>query len=564
MASEECAGADARSRGFCRQNSGVVSSWEFDPALIIGVLKFVEKLEEQYMCPSCGRVVLNPHQTGCGHIFCYQCIRAFLEGGATPTCPIDNSVIKANEVFQDNCCKREISNLEIYCTNSPSCSQKVTLCRLQDHLKICPFESLQCTNSGCPDVLLRKDLEKHLSSKCTYRMEPCPHCQKHYMLIQLMDHESTICPAVKVQCPHNCQQMIKRHKLKDHYHECPEVVTDCIYKKYGCCVREKRVKVQVHEDAALNDHLLLVLESNTKLEKQIDDLQQNLVLKHHEFQERTNLVSSLEREFKPLAQQMTRSDHMLSTLQRSLEEQKDRVSAIQLQLQQLTQAFSQDSGRTELAQLRCSLDNLKQQVSVIEGLKERLVMLEDNYMRHTRLLNIHVDQLRRNEERFHELESTSYNGKLIWKIRDYQKKKKETAAEGRALFSSPFYTSRSGYKLSARAYLNGDGSGRGTHLSLYVVLMRGDFDALLPWPFQQSVALTVMDQSGSRKDVTTVFKPDPNSSSFHRPTSDMNVATGFPSFVSHAELEATKDAVFVKDETLFIKVKVDTTGLEDL
>lgn len=32
--------------------------------------------------------------------------------------------------------------------------------------------------------------------------------------------------------------------------------------------QEKRVKVQVHEDAALNDHLLLVLESNTKLEKQ--------------------------------------------------------------------------------------------------------------------------------------------------------------------------------------------------------------------------------------------------------------------------------------------------------
>lgn len=192
------------------------------------------------------------------------------------------------------------------------------------------------------------------------------------------------------------------------------------------------------------------------------------------------------------------------------------------------------------------------------------VMLEDNYMRHARLLNVHMDQLQRNEERFHELESTSYNGKLIWKIRDYQKKKKETAAEGRALFSAAFYTSRSGYKLSARAYLNGDGSGRGTHLSLYVVLMRGDFDALLPWPFRQSVALTVMDQSGSRKDANMVFKPDPTSSSFHRPTSDTNLATGFPSFVSHAELEATKDAVFVKDDTLFIKVKVDTAGLEDL
>ena len=50
-----------------------------------------------------------------------------------------------------------------------------------------------------------------------------------------------------------------------------------------------------------------------------------------------------------------------------------------------------------------------------------------------------------------------------------------------------FYTSRYGYKMCLRAYLNGDGTGRGTHLSLFFVLMRGPHDALLRWPFNQKV-----------------------------------------------------------------------------
>ncbi|KAJ8392367.1 hypothetical protein AAFF_G00074920 [Aldrovandia affinis] len=535
MAAKESASAGARSDGISRQNSG---SLDLDSVLLSRALRFVEKLEDQHVCPSCGRVVLNPHQTGCGHIFCFRCIRALLENNTTAKCPIDNSLIKSKEVFQDNCCKREILNLEIHCTNSPDCSHTVPLCRLQDHLKACQYEPLQCSNPGCADVLPRRDLREHSEKLCGHRLELCPHCHKPYTLIQIKDHEATVCPEVQVPCPNECTQMVKRHKLEEHFSDCPEVETDCVYRRYGCCVREKRVRVQAHESAALNEHMLLVLENNTKLEKQIDSLQQSMVLRHQELQERSSVVSSLEREVQPLVHQVAKSDQVISAVQRSLEEQKDRVSTVQLQLQQLSRAFGQDSGRTE-----GSLDTLRQQVSVIDGLKERLGVLEDNYMRHSRLLNIHVDQLQRNDERFQELESTSYNGKLIWKIRDYHKRK-EAAVSGHAplILSAPFYTGRSGYKLSARAYLNGDGPGRGTHLSLFVVLMRGDFDALLPWPFRQGVTLTVLDQSGGRSDVSDSFRPDPASSSFQRPVSEMNVASGFPRFVSHGNLEAPKNA----------------------
>lgn len=41
--------------------------------------------------------------------------------------------------------------------------------------------------------------------------------------------------------------------------------------------------------------------------------------------------------------------------------------------------------------------------------------------------------------------------------------------------------------MCLRIYLNGDGTGRGTHLSLFFVVMRGHSDALLKWPFNQKV-----------------------------------------------------------------------------
>ena len=59
------------------------------------------------------------------------------------------------------------------------------------------------------------------------------------------------------------------------------------------------------------------------------------------------------------------------------------------------------------------------------------------------------------------LESTSYTGTLVWKIRDYDRRRRE-AISGKtlSLYSQPFYTSRYGYKMCARVYLNGDGMGK--------------------------------------------------------------------------------------------------------
>ena len=192
------------------------------------------------------------------------------------------------------------------------------------------------------------------------------------------------------------------------------------------------------------------------------------------------------------------------------------------------------------------------------------VVLEGETNKHDAHINIHKAQLNKNEERFKLLESACYNGKLIWKVTDYKLKKKE-ALDGHtvSIFSQPFYTSRCGYRLCARAYLNGDGSGKGTHLSLYFVVMRGEFDSLLQWPFRQRVTLMLLDQSGKKNHIMETFKADPNSSSFKRPDGEMNIASGCPRFVAHSTLENAKNT-YIKDDTLFLKVAVDLSDLEDL
>lgn len=67
--------------------------------------------------------------------------------------------------------------------------------------------------------------------------------------------------------------------------------------------------------------------------------------------------------------------------------------------------------------------------------------------------------------------------------------------EGMELVSPTWYTSQFGYKLQASLFLNGNGTGEGTHLSLYIKLLPGEYDALLKWPFSHSVAFTLFDQS---------------------------------------------------------------------
>ena len=51
------------------------------------------------------------------------------------------------------------------------------------------------------------------------------------------------------------------------------------------------------------------------------------------------------------------------------------------------------------------------------------------------------------------------------------------------IFPDPFYTSNGGYKLTLSVNPNGYGSDKGTHVSVFIYLMRGPNDDNLQFPF---------------------------------------------------------------------------------
>ncbi|XP_044285045.1 TNF receptor-associated factor 5 isoform X1 [Varanus komodoensis] len=542
-----------------RQNSSNAASLDFEPN---ANYKFVETLEERYKCTYCHLVLHNPHQTGCGHRFCQHCIVSLRELNAVPTCPIDKEIIKLQEVFKDICCKREVLNLQVFCKNSPACDAVTSLGRYQDHLQQCSFEKVLCSNEGCCQKIMQKDLKEHLSSWCNYRKELCQYCNQPVSSINLKVHEKIDCPNYPLTCPQGCMQIILKKEVEEHGSVCPEMEIDCPYKQHGCPTKIKRGKLSEHENIYLRDHMLQILDKNSKLEDQISDLYKNLEHKEIKIQKLTDMVKRCEKEFREFTQLRDKNSNLLASTQ-TLKIHIDKSACLETQVRQLVQMANQQN-KFDLRSLLETLDNIKQKVALLESNDQRLVVLEHLSKQHDCHLNKHSAQLKRNEERFKLLEGTSYNGKLIWKIVDYKMKKKE-AVEGHSLsiFSQPFYTSRCGYRLSARAYLNGDGSGKGTHVSLYFVVMKGEFDSLLPWPFKQKVTLMLLDQSGKKNHICETFKADPNSSSFKRPEGEMNLASGCPRFVAHTTLENVKNT-FIKDDTLFLKIVVDLSDLEEL
>jgi len=146
-------------------------------------------------------------------------------------------------------------------------------------------------------------------------------------------------------------------------------------------------------------------------------------------------------------------------------------------------------------------------------------------------------------------------GRYRSSVNTWQMRKMENIHQ---FFSLPFHTGRYGYKMCLRLYILGDGIGKNNYVSLFFVVMRGEFDNILPWPFSHKVTFRLINQAGGH-DIIDTFQPDPVSSSFKRPKSDMNVASGCPRFVSHHDL---KNSGFIVDDTIFIKCVIDRTTIK--
>lgn len=135
-------------------------------------------------------------------------------------------------------------------------------------------------------------------------------------------------------------------------------------------------------------------------------------------------------------------------------------------------------------------------------------------------------------------------------------------AKIKSLFIYTYIYITSTLTFQASLFLNGNGAGEATHMSVYIKILPGEYDALLRWPFAHTVSFTLFDQSSSPDracNIVESFVPDPTWKNFQRPSKEPDaLGFGFPRFVSH---EMLKKRNFVKDDVMFLRVKVDPSKI---
>ncbi|XP_053384337.1 uncharacterized protein LOC123563068 isoform X1 [Mercenaria mercenaria] len=184
---------------------------------------FEEDLERKYVCTVCLLVMKHAVQTSCGHRFCEACICRVANESGMCKCPVDNTWFDLYcDLFPDVAFQREILSLKVKCKHH---------------------------HKGCTWTGELRDLEPHQLSDCQKWPVICPLCTSR--------------PMNREDLPHHLDR-----KSGD----CPNVIIQCPFQKYGCSFSGRRETMASHEKAAAHLHLSCMEQKILSQNKHISSL----------------------------------------------------------------------------------------------------------------------------------------------------------------------------------------------------------------------------------------------------------------------------------------------------
>ena len=474
--------------------------------------EFVEcpkELEPQ--CPICLQVLRDPFQvTCCGNSFCQSCIKRVQANKMS--CPICN---EANfGAFADKRLRRSLHGSKVRCAHQKyGCEWTGELGELDKHLNLnpdigkqligCKFAVVTC--SYCYEYFQRRNVNAHEKESCPQRPFTCDYCEDYSSVYEdVVNSHWPVCKCFPVPCPNECGVSPERQNVKTHVNSvCPLTVVNCDFRYAGCETQLVRKNMPTHLAESLASHIsLLTIQTQTLAGRSGGD----------------NLFAHLSL-FALHNQQLTQ---LTMQLKEKLEESQGEIRKLKREKQ--TQAIA----NTELQRyFKQEVEELKKEVGDLKQ-KASLEMIE-------RCGNVFPIEL------------------TLTKFAEMKRSSKEW-------YSPPFYTRQQGYKMCLNVFVNGWGDGKGTHVSVYAYLMRGEFDDHLRWPFQGHITIAMLNQLEDKNHTTFTIKftNATNSKAIGRVTCGERAprGTGYPMVVAHTDLnyKPAKNCQYLKHNCLHFQI----------
>ena len=314
------------------------------------------------------------------------------------------------------------------------------------------------------------------------RGKPCPfRCEGPLKTIPDKYFERKV-KELKVRCHHKnagCEWVGELRDISTHIETCQLEKVECDFSYAGCASKLRRADMAGHKRCRTEEHLSIV--SNTVKK-------QKVMLREH-----ADLVQM----------QQTRLQEQEATL-------KKQEAMLQKQVA-TTQALM-----TLLHQQQKVPTNLKQQV---EQLHQLAVHIKPNALSMTPT-------------------RAFIPPSSIVMIEFSEYKRKDTVWH-----SPPFYSHVGGFKMRLAVYANGYGTGAGTHMSVYVHLLKGEYDDSLVWPSNIDVKFELVNCTAEKANFVSSVSI----------SLEQSRGAGHHQYISHSALESDNDE-YLDDDTLAFEV----------
>ena len=433
---------------------------------------------------------------------------------------------------------------------------------------------------------MRKDLDKHLKTKCPKRAHECQHCGEKGTYASITEDHDKVCDKNCHNKKSGCPLSMERGKTKQHVRNvCNYTEVACAYESLGCAVRMLRKDEEKHKREAREKHMDLALDTVSSHEEQHKTLSEGEAIvfqlpgyaskkeKNEKFYSPPFYTSS--GGYKMCIRvdangfftgKGTHVSVFTELLQGRYDDQLHWLFLGTVTYELLNQ-LADDKHHSGVAILNDSHD---MRVSSSMGdakffphsslchdpATNTQYLFDDTlYFRVSVTVDNHkpwlvcTDQINMDSTRTIKDNKTLKDGEpKVFKVTGYNARK----ATYSIFFSNPFYSSPGGYKMSIKIDTNGTVSGRGTHVSVSAYLVEGAYDASLSWPFMGTVMFTLLNQLADDNHHSEILE--------YQSEYDANVGSlwGNPQFISHSALshDPVKNTQHLKNDTLYFRVTV--------
>ena len=550
---------------------------------------YIELPADDLLCKICQYPSREPILTVCcGHNFCKTCLERYrmskvIDHGSCPYCRETRF-----QTMPDKRTERYVLNLKVFCPHKQlGCKWTGELRSVDSHVNEkssistgCPFTELECSN-GCGVVMQRRLVEGHLKSECELREVKCEYCVTTGVFHWIVGAHQKECPKYPVECPNHCEAgHVKREEFSKHLKECPLAIVECPYAAVGCESVVRKNEQMEHVMGSVGQHMEFSKNAILHMQSELECAKKNSQNTSDRLDAKEKELQSVKRELEATKSRLDDTEHDLKIIRGDLQTTKERSTlkdqamiGIKRELQDIKERFriSQEvqshlklainEKEREMGEMRKNTaQNIQTLNEMMQKLKKRLEETEKS-LQHQLDVTTPLFESVFGSKWCMELNSLANSGNqflpVVFKLTDFEKYKKS----GGNWDSPGFYTENGGYQMYLKVFPNGFNTvgAHGTHVSVWVPLMKGDYDDHLIWPIKGTLTVQLLNQTRDDNHSEPIeFFFDGSSSSCQRVTTRSAARSGIWcfQFLPHKRLpyDADKRCQYLKDDCVFFRV----------